>query len=98
MDFLFSFEVGAPAVFRGHIERRKKTSDADKLLKEEVGLLVAGLRLIERVGKRSARGWGWCQVKSITLTGMQETWESVLKAYLKGEGKEKSEGGVGEGS
>jgi hypothetical protein len=37
-------------------------------------------------------------VKSITLTGMQETWESVLKAYLKGEGKEKPEGGVGEGS
>jgi hypothetical protein len=97
MDFLFSFEVGAPAVFRGYIERKGKASNVAELL-EEVSLLVAGLRLIERVGKRSARGWGWCQVKSITLTGMQETWELVLEAYLKGEGKEKPEGGVGEGS
>jgi hypothetical protein len=97
MDFLFSFEVGAPAVFRGYIERKGKASNVAELL-EEVSLLVAGLRLIERVGKRSARGWGWCQVKNITLTGMQKTWELVLKAYLKGEGKEKPEGGVGEGS
>jgi hypothetical protein len=32
------------------------------------------------------------------LTGMRETWELVLKAYLKGEGEEKPEVGVGEGS
>jgi hypothetical protein len=96
MDLLFSFEVGNPAKFRGEIERRGKPADPAELV-EEVGLLVAGLRLIERVGKRSARGWGWCQVKSITLTGIQEIcWESVLKAYL--EGKSKSEAGVGERS
>jgi len=84
MDLLFSFEVGDPAVFQGYIERREKASNSAELL-EEVGLLVAGLRLIERVGKRSARGWGWCQVKNITLTGIGGTWESVLKAYLEGE-------------
>jgi len=28
-----------------------------------MGLLIAGLRLVERVGKRSARGWGWARVK-----------------------------------
>lgn len=65
-DFLFSFEVGAPAVFRGLIERISPLPDSDLLL-EEVGLLIAGLRLVERVGKRSSRGWGWAHVDEIIL-------------------------------
>jgi hypothetical protein len=82
MDLLFSFEVGNPAKFRGEIERRGKPADPAELV-EEVGLLVAGLRLIERVGKRSARGWGWCQAESIALTGWNGgDWQKVLETYF----------------
>ncbi len=82
-DLLFSFEVGAPAKFQGYIERKGKPANQGELL-EEVGLLVSGLRLIERVGKRSARGWGWCQVTEIKLEGGNWTgWEEVLEAYFK---------------
>lgn len=89
-EFLFSMELGFYPTFCGHIERLKPETDPNKLL-EEIGLLIAGLRLVERVGKRSARGWGWCRVTitSIELNGSRapqgvvpERVDSWLRAYL----------------
>ena len=98
-DLLFSFEVGSPAIFKGHLERLSPATNPDALL-EEVGLLIAGLRLIERIGKRSARGWGWACVEKIWLSfsdlernglPMQvkdspEDWKKWLEAFLEGGG------------
>ncbi len=94
MDLLFSFEMGAPTLFKGYIERLSIPSSNYQIL-EEVGLLIAGLRLVERIGKRSARGWGECKVESIAVSLLceekkrmpqevaeePECWERWLKAF-----------------
>lgn len=94
-DLLFSFELGSPAIFKGYIERLSPVTNSYSFL-EEVGLLIAGLRLIERVGKRSARGWGWACVEEIRLSfsdseknnlppqvqDSPEDWRRWLKAFL----------------
>lgn len=61
-DTFFSLEVGKEADFNGCIQRDCPQVKQD-LLQEEVGLLLAGLRLMERVGSRSRRGWGECRVE-----------------------------------
>ncbi len=95
-EFLFSMEVGFCPTFSGQIERLKPETNPNKLL-EEVGLLMAGLRLVERIGKRSARGWGWCRVEitnielngSVAPQGVEPSQvDRWLEAYLLG-GQEK---------
>lgn len=109
-DFLFSFELGAPAIFKGGIERIAPSPDPDypDLLLEEVGLIVAGMRLVERVGKRSARGWGWARIDEINLTfsddekgnlptivkDAPECWKKWLKAFMSCQEGEESEMGA----
>lgn len=87
-ETFFSFEVGAAEAFTGRIERAGPQTKPD-LLQEEVGLLLAGLRLVERVGGRSGRGWGRCRVQITQLTfhkketppeGMQS---ATVDAWLK---------------
>lgn len=85
IDLLFTFELGIPAIFKGHIERVGVLPEPNLLL-EEVGLIIAGLRLVERVGKRSARGWGWAQVDEISLS-----LDDDLKAKLPSQVKEAPE-------
>ncbi|MCS7263327.1 MAG: RAMP superfamily CRISPR-associated protein [Armatimonadetes bacterium] len=96
-DLLFTFELGKPAIFKGYIERVEPFPKTELLL-EEFGLIIAGLRLIERIGKRSARGWGWAYVDQISLAlrgGLKdelpvqvkdspEDWRVWLKAFLLG--------------
>jgi len=71
-DAFFSFEVGTPVTFKGKIECVQPQDD-------EIGLLLAGLRLVERVGARSRRGWGKCRVN---ITNPEDV-DERLKAYLK---------------
>lgn len=86
----FSLQVGAKATFQGTIERDSPQTDPDLLL-DEIGLLLAGLRLVERVGGRSGRGWGRCRVQITQLKLEDEklpervqstTVYACLKAYL----------------
>lgn len=72
-DTFFSFEVGTPVTFTGRIERYGSENE------DEIGLLLAGLRLVERVGARSGRGWGRCRVKITNPKDVDER----LKTYLK---------------
>jgi CRISPR/Cas system CSM-associated protein Csm3 (group 7 of RAMP superfamily) len=102
----FSFEVGAAeTTFTGRIERASSQKNPC-LLQEEVGLLLAGLRLVERVGGRSGRGWGRCNVQITRLTcddketppeNIAERVDAWLKDYLKpcnGEGGKRCSGYV----
>ncbi len=88
-EFLFSFEMGAPATFKGYIERLAPQTDTN-LLFEEVSLLIAGLRLVERVGRRSARGWGRCEVKIEKIMTAENKelsegeWKEWLSEFLRG--------------
>ena len=56
----FSIEVGKEANFKGKIVRNGIQNNS-QLFDDEIGLLLTGLRLIERVGSRSRRGWGRCR-------------------------------------
>lgn len=60
-ETFFSFEIGKESKFKGTI-KRNSPQKCHEMLMEEIGLLLAGLRLIERVGSRSRRGWGQCRV------------------------------------
>ncbi len=72
---LYSTELFAPGValpFEGEI-----MAYTDDPL--EIGLLLAGLRLIERIGSSRSRGLGWCQVEvnaepSLTPEALEEAW------------------------
>jgi hypothetical protein len=62
----FSFEVGKETEFEGKITCNGNENN------DEIGLLLAGLRLIERVGSRSRRGWGQCCVEITAIDGIKE--------------------------
>jgi hypothetical protein len=71
-DVFFSYELGPTMTFTSRLERilppalsddEEAQRQADEQLAEEVGLLVAGLRLVERIGGKSARGFGVCQIE-----------------------------------
>ncbi|MBC8461765.1 MAG: hypothetical protein H8D67_27655 [Deltaproteobacteria bacterium] len=95
-ETFFSFEVGSAEKFTGRIERSGPQTKSC-LLQEEVGLLLAGLRLVERVGGRSGRGWGRSKVKitqlkfdeketpleQVQLGTVSEKVDAWLKTYLK---------------
>ncbi len=83
-ETFFSFQVGVPQskadaiVFTGKIEQvDSQLSEAQR--KEELGLLFAGLRLVERVGARSGRGWGRARVTITQPTGVDEQIEHYVK-------------------
>jgi len=81
-ETFFSFEVGAPVNFTGQIKRDKSKVE-QKQLDEEIGLLLAGLRLVERVGARSRRGWGECRVKITDIIPDQnKTVDELIGNYL----------------
>ena len=81
-DTFFSFEVGAPVNFTGKIERDKSKVEQEQL-DEEIGLLLAGLRLVEHVGARSRRGWGECRVKITDIIPEQnKTVDELIGNYL----------------
>jgi len=92
----FSLQVGAKATFQGTIERDSPQTDPD-LLTDELGLLLAGLRLVERVGGRSRKGWGRCRVNitKLKLDNNENLPESIpsatvdacLRAYISKEGE-----------
>jgi hypothetical protein len=107
-ETFFAFELGQRTTFKGHIERDSPQKDAGQLL-EEAGLLLAGLRLVERVGGKPGRGWGRCEVKVTALNladgehlpealskaeGVNAQVDAWLEAYLK-PGRDPAEEPVG---
>jgi CRISPR/Cas system CSM-associated protein Csm3 (group 7 of RAMP superfamily) len=92
----FSLQVGAKATFQGTIERDSPQTDSDLLI-DELGLLLAGLRLVERVGGRSRKGWGRCRVNITKLkldnnenlpgSMPSATVDACLRAYISKEGE-----------
>jgi len=104
-EMFFSFEVGAKTTFAGRIERDGPQINPN-MLQEEIGLLLAGLRAVERVGSRSRRGWGRCrtEVKELTFAEKETPPGSVreaenisakvdawLKTYVESAGKQDAE-------
>jgi CRISPR-associated protein Csx10 len=85
-ETFFALEVGAPATFRGKIESFEPQFQDSQGIKrdEEVSLLLAGLRLVERVGGRSRRGWGKCRVTiDEQKSELSQSVDSLIGTYLR---------------
>jgi len=88
-ETFFSIEVGKEANFKGKIVRNGIQNNS-QLFDDEIGLLLAGLRLVERVGSRSRRGWGQCCVEITAIDGnienVSEKVDERMEKYLGIEG------------